>query len=459
MGSTHKTTARHRFIEERAGSPQPLAQPRLLSEFEHLLEHPGCPACTSMADAEGSYFRWFANESYSSPEVLAQLRAGMGMCPAHSRRLVEETGSGAVATIVLREALAGARQRLGADSGETGPCPVCATLILRSDSVAPMVVRALGRDTDLERYAAHDGLCLEHMRALAPVTPPSIAKLVAEQLLARVRDNREDRVVTLLAGEDDDLTRRAGCRRRLPCQDTGGSTMDGLRALLAIDACPLCFAAGQRERRYLAWLLEQARAGDHSLHIEPGVPCAAHLHDLAGEDPAAARVLIDRKRATTITGLQQLLDHLAAVPPPTGRRRRRRDEEPPQPVDTLTPNHQCPACRARGVAEARQRDLLAAALELGSIRRLYEASHGLCVRHCRQRQPEAVARVAHRVVNARVAVLDWEVQEVSRKYAWACRDEPKGPEQNAWLRALGQIDGRVLLGGPAPSDPVATRPR
>jgi hypothetical protein len=452
MGSTHNTTARDRPTEEDTRPPKPTAQPRLLSEFEHLLADPRCPACTSLSDAEGSYFRWFANENHSSPEVQAQLRAAMGMCPDHSRRLVEETGPGAVTTIVLRGALAGARRRLAQASEEIGPCPVCATLALRSDSVAPMVIQALGRAKDLERYATHDGLCLEHLRAVAAVAPPSTVKLLAEQLLARVRDRREDRVVALLAGEDDDLTRRRDWRRRLPRVDICGSTIDGLRAVLVIDACPLCWAASQSERRHIEWLLEHDQAGDPSLRTDPGVLCAAHLHDLAGEDPAGARMLVEKKRAATIAALQQLLDELAVAPPPTQRRRRRRSQEPPQRVDPLAPTHQCPACRARTVAEARQRDLLAAALQLTSVRRLYEDSHGLCAHHCQQRQPEPMARLAHRVLAARLAVLEWEVQETSRKYAWACRDEPKGPEQDAWLRALVQIDGRVFLGGPAPSD-------
>jgi hypothetical protein len=53
--------------------------------------------------------------------------------------------------------------------------------------------------------------------------------------------------------------------------------------------------------------------------------------------------------------------------------------------------------------------------------------------------------------DARLALLAWEVQETARKYAWAYRHEPTGPERHGWLRGLIQIDGRVFEGGPAPT--------
>jgi len=33
---------------------------------------------------------------------------------------------------------------------------------------------------------------------------------------------------------------------------------------------------------------------------------------------------------------------------------------------------------------------------------------------------------------------------------WCCRHEARGPEQDAWLRALAQVDGHVFEGGPPP---------
>lgn len=431
-----------------ARSPELPTGPALLSEFERLLSDPGCPACTSLAEAERSHFAWFANENHTSPTVQSQLRAGMGMCPVHSRRLVHELGAGSVSTIVLRHALAGALPRIRGD-GQPGRCVVCDALSRRSESIMHMVIDALNRDADLRRFHTHAGMCLEHLRALAHTAAPAPVQVAAERLLEGLNLDSGAEPVALLADADHDAVRRAVWRRQLPQLDVASSTVEGLCAQLALDTCPVCLATGQSEQLYLQWLLDRSRADDSSLRTEPGVLCPTHLHDVALKDPTAARFAIDRKRAVTIAGLKRLLDHLAARPPAGGRRRRVADDVPGAAAQTMDPTHRCPACRVRDVAEARQGELLLAGLALTPVRRAYEDGHGLCAYHV-LRMPSTAPRVVGQVAEARLAVLEWEVQEISRRYAWDCRHEPPGPEQNAWLRGLVQIDGRVFLGGPAP---------
>ena len=96
----------------------------VLSEFEKLLTESGCPNCRHVAEIERSFFSWFEIESHTSAEVQAKLRAAMGMRPAHARRLLEGVGEGHVMTIVMREALAGARVGLRPDA-QIGACPAC----------------------------------------------------------------------------------------------------------------------------------------------------------------------------------------------------------------------------------------------------------------------------------------------------------------------------------------------
>jgi hypothetical protein len=62
-----------------------------------------------------------------------------------------------------------------------------------------------------------------------------------------------------------------------------------------------------------------------------------------------------------------------------------------------------------------------------------------------------LARLVKRHCDARLSVLCWELEEATRKSAWACRHEPAGPERDAWLRAIAQVDGRVFEGGAAPT--------
>jgi hypothetical protein len=72
-------------------SPSP---DHVLSELERLLRAPACPSCTYIEEVERSFFSWFEIESFSAAEMQSRLRAGVGMCPQHSRRLVDGIGGG-----------------------------------------------------------------------------------------------------------------------------------------------------------------------------------------------------------------------------------------------------------------------------------------------------------------------------------------------------------------------------
>jgi hypothetical protein len=42
---------------------------------------------------------------------------------------------------------------------------------------------------------------------------------------------------------------------------------------------------------------------------------------------------------------------------------------------------------------------------------------------------------------ARLRLLEWELEEASRKDNWSVRYEPKGPESDVWRRAAYQFCG------------------
>jgi hypothetical protein len=434
---------------DRASQPAPQTG-RTLSEFGHLLGNDGCPVCTSTTAAERTFFSWFANENHTAADVQAQLRAAMGMCAVHSRRIVEDLGAGPITTIVMREALGGALQRLRSES-PGGSCAVCASLAGNSEYVHHVIIDALQRGGDALLYGQHAGMCFPHVSAVAPSAPAATTKLLAERLVDSLQSHGGPTLVALLAGDQDsDVGRRAAWRARLPEPDVAKSTVAGLSAQLAIDACPICLAAGLAERRYLRWFLDRSRANDQSLRSDPGELCAPHLHDVAFEDPAAAEHAVDRLRTVTIGGLERLLDELATLPRPGRRRGRARTDMAARIHNSLRPIHECPVCRARSTGERSQLELLAAALALAPVRRQYGDSHGLCVLHSIRMTAGSAAEMPRRHAAARVAVLAWEVGETARKYTWAARHERAGPERDAWLRGLVQIDGRVFLGGPAP---------
>jgi hypothetical protein len=414
-----------------------------------LLDANACPACSFLAEAERRFFSWFVSESHGTASVQADLRASMGMCAVHSRRLMEDPGPGPIMTTVVHEALAGALAQLR-DPTEVGPCPACHARSRSLDDARHLVVTALGTDAGARRYGACSGLCLNHVRALDGAADVAAMGLVAERLLDGLRSRDADTVLELLAGADDDVSRRALWRGRLREPRVATSTVAQLCARAGVAACPICLAAGLGERSYLDWLLESSGRDDPSLRTDAGELCASHLRDAAWQDPAAARSAIDRKRTVTMTALERLLDRLAQVPQQSRRRRRTNDEVSGLLQAAVSALHQCPACRARNTAERRQLELFDAGLALTPVRTAYENSHGLCVHHALRLSASTPSQTARGLAEARVAVLAWELGELRRKYAWSCRHELPGPERDAWLRGLVQIDGRVLLGGAAP---------
>lgn len=48
------------------------------------------------------------------------------------------------------------------------------------------------------------------------------------------------------------------------------------------------------------------------------------------------------------------------------------------------------------------------------------------------------------VLLARVEVDHWEAEEHLRKQSWSVRNEPKGAEEAAWLRASTRIAGVAM---------------
>jgi hypothetical protein len=425
--------------------------PHVLSEFERLLTESGCPACRHIAETERSFFSWFEIESHTSSEMQAQLRAAMGMCPAHTRRLVESLGAGHIMTIVMREALAGARRVIRGDV-QLGPCPACAALEFGAGRAPTLVIDGVQDPALARRYVEHGGVCLVHLVHALPVAGPTTLKLLAERLLESLHEEVGSARRDLLAGADADAPRRAMWRELLPALSYAGSTVERLTDRLEIQACPVCLAAGMAGRDYLGWFLAGSEADDPSLRNDPGELCPTHLHDVAhASSSIGGNQAVERKRSIRIAQLERLLARLANMPMPERRRRRSSHDALGGIGGELSTPPYCPACHAREGVERTQQDLITVSLALATVRERYEHNHGLCVRHARRVADGSTARIARHHADARLALIAWEVQETTRKYAWAFRHESSGSEQDGWLRGVAQIDGRVFDGGPAPA--------
>jgi hypothetical protein len=431
----------------------------VLSEFERLLRERGCPACKYVEHAERSFFSWFEIESFSTVEVHARLREALGMCPAHSRRLVDDIGEGHVMTTVVRQAVSGARRAL-IDHGQPGSCPACDAVRSASERACHVLLEGLLDAANASLYREHVGICLPHLVQATPSAEPPALAMLAQRLLTSLQDGDAAGRHELLAGIDDDARRRASWRRRLPDAPPAASTLEHVCGLLELPACPVCLSMGRAQRAYLEWFAQHTLAGDRSLRNDPGELCAAHLHDIALADQSVAGHAGERKRAARTSALRRLLDQLSVAPAPARRRRRAGDNDPDRARLEFTTAPYCSACHARDSVERSRLELITASLALAPVRERYQHSHGLCVHHAtvavrnirRDGVGDEIGEFATQHLDARLGVIGWEVAETSRKSAWGCRHEAAGPERGAWTRALAQVDGRVFEGCPAPID-------
>jgi hypothetical protein len=421
-----------------------------LAELGRLLAERGCPVCRYVEEAERSFYSWFEIESFSAVEVRAGLRAGMGMCTAHTRRLIDEISEDHIMITVMREAVAGARHCLG-DDVSPGPCSACDAATFAAERAIHLLLDWLLDPVNARVYAEHRGMCLSHVIQAASAAEPLTLKLLAERLHESLGEADPGALMELLAGVDRDAPLRCRWRGELPADGGAQSTVDGLCGRLAIEACPVCLSTGWIERVYIRWFVERSREDDPSIGSDPGELCPAHLSDVALTDQAAAADASQRKRGARRGELKRLLDGLSELPPPGRRSRRARLDGLERPRAQFVSEPYCPACHARSDIERSQLSLLVASLALSPVRERYLHSHGLCVDHAMKMTDGDLARLVKRHCDARLSVLGWELQETARKSAWACRHEPAGPERDAWLRAIAQVDGRVFEGGAAPT--------
>ena len=422
----------------------------VLSELERLLTERGCPVCRYVVETERSFFSWFEIESYSSSAVQAQLRAAMGTCPAHARQLIEGLGEGHIMTIVMREALAGARSALRDDT-KIGSCPACVAVAAACSRARTFLLDGLQDPSLVRLYSEHEGVCLVHLLDAVQVAPAATLRMLTERLLDGLNESVGPVLIGLLAGSDADAPRRAVWRDRLPELPAAGTTVERLSDRLQIGACSVCLGAGVAGRDYLRWFITRSAEGDASLSNDPGELCATHLHDVALADPmVASNQTVDHKRTARIAQLELLLARLASVPAPARRSRRGTSDALENARRHVLTSPYCSACHAREGIQRAEHDLITASLALPTVRERYERGNGLCVRHARQLADGPAARFARQHADAQIALIAWEVQETARKYAWAYRHEAGGPERAGWLRGLAQIDGRVFDGGPPP---------
>jgi hypothetical protein len=406
-----------------------------------LLDAPACPICAACAEAEKHFFSWFDNETFAEPAMHARLRASVGFCPAHQRRMLARPQLSPVPAIV-----AGALAQLAPEPPPRASCPACEPVEQARAHALQRLCRALARADHRARYEARaSGACLPHLAATVAAGHDPAAPVLTERLR---RDLASAAAFELVAGCDPDAPMRRVLRGGLPGRPSADATTSGdaEREAWRVPACPACLAGGRAERRYLDWRRHEERADAVDLRHEPGLLCATHLHDLAAADEHAAARATGRVRERWVADLDRLLEANPELLTGPDRRSRRRRGAPPPPRLRLA---SCPACEARDGAERRQLDLVQRLLARPAYARAYESAHGLCLAHVLQATDAAAAPVLRRELRGHLRELDWEIAEAARKQRWDARHERPGPERTAASRLAALLNGRTFLGGPA----------
>ena len=259
-------------------------------------------------------------------------------------------------------------------------------------------------------------------------------------------------------------------------------TFEAAISSLAEPGCPVCTACAQGVQHYLDWLAQQMK-------VQASIPdnwdlswniCASHLWELntAGHENAAMLIVEHMiqdwlwKLDRLTTGLkqrpaEQLWGRLAqgflvccgSCDPdafqhsPRARNRWSKVstvlESPRDRLDGLRTvafrSDLCQACLHIQTTTQRRLELILRLLEDPLGRKAYHGGSGLCLRHCIQAANLAeVPAGLDELLSAQIArlrVLEWELEESSRKNNWSVRYEPKGPESDVWRRAAYQFCG------------------
>jgi hypothetical protein len=214
------------------------------------------------------------------------------------------------------------------------------------------------------------------------------------------------------------------------------------------DRCPICAIAAAATDRYLRGILHE-QVNDPELRAALARSkgfCATHAWALprAGDALGAAILYEDQIEAAIVD-----VHHTLRALEPRGRQARRRADAAPGAIaaalrERRKPGEPCPACRIGDAARRRALTTLVASLEDPQFRQALESSPFLCLPDLALALDGAAARDARVLLvlaEYRLRRLKDELAELIRKRDYRFLHEPRGPEQTAWLRAIGQLVG------------------
>lgn len=472
------------------------ALPRGYEEVRLLaaLSEEGCPICHDVGRGDDAYFFWFFNEHYYEVFTLDGLTRSLGFCLTHGARLTRAAVGpyqlALVHEILVRRIRAILSNRPGYTRG--GPpasalatYDVCWACRDRRERVARTVVdvaRLLEDPDGIDRYAHPGVLCFPHLGAVAPrvsartldrlLTIHQAAMAAAIRSLGELRaelyrissDERQDPIKALLpslrlaVGHDPgngpypSLDGLAVSRQP---RDPVGDFLEGIRQA---QACPVCLEVRRAWMEWIGWLRDTIQP---VVDVDDLLPtCPEHVWPTVHQGGSFLAVATAEKALSTALGEVRTAFQFLKPPPSPNRERvmlrvRNALRGPSLRLkaarEALGRPPQCPVCERLTVARDRSLLLLFTLLEDPQHWAVVKNGYGLCLKHFSRAlalvPPPAVRTVLVEVEAAKLACLQWELEELLRKVAWHVRPEAKGTEQMAWRRAVLRFSGSLTEAG------------
>lgn len=450
------------------------------------VKHEGCPICAATASHDKRYFSWFTIETYHEPAFLEQFEASLGFCRRHGAFLDEQGRLGSQITFVhdylagkaykrLSKYLSGEKRDFNTLFPGLGDCPVCGSFENSTARTVWFFNKMLEEGRVFSDYGHPGILCFPHFQLLALVAAPAVLHRllpIHTSAMATARNDMEHaRPSKIQAGIKGDLCERGlhlsvgllsgaednmyfnriyhGVSNRDPVADFVASLKDS-------DGCPVCLEEDLAMSQWINWLNEKISTMDHIDAMLDVLP-ACREHVLAcvhlGRPPvqfAAVYGALKAAQDKALTSSKQLrrLQEKRETPLWQRFKRKSRNTGVTREIDprkTIIEPVNCPLCARLKVAEKRAIDLLFGLLMERRHRMAFEDGYGLCVKHfieAAKRAPSHDMRAfLARVESAKLARLQWELDETMRKTAWDTRPESKGSEQTAWHRAISRFSG------------------
>ncbi|MEJ2169013.1 MAG: DUF6062 family protein [Desulfobacterales bacterium] len=450
-------------------------------ELFRRLEEKGCPVCSALEHHDRKYFSWFSIEKYHDPAFLESLTHALGFCANHGVYLDRQNHWASQITAVHRYTASRINMRITAGLSERKndlrqifknrtACPVCASYGETSERTLWFFKNMIEEKDGLNKYGYPGILCFPHFKTLIDSTSTKVfprllsshetAMSLASEGLESIRRQK-----LKLAAESETI--RQALNLTLGREQNPGSPFllskiykisenrdplsDFISSLMENTGCPICLDIYRSLSQWIYWLDKNIVSADNFEAVNDVLPtCNAHVWScirlgnpgLQFTAAFAAFRAVHEKVNHAVHRLKQMRKT---------RKQKKNDMQNNQgiinvdPKKTIASPIYCPLCSRMDSAKNRALNLLFALLQERRYRIDFENGHGLCVKHLADaldmQPPNEISRFLIRVESAKLALLEWELEETMRKTAWTTRPEIKGSEQSAWHRAIARFSG------------------